>query len=184
MHPSRFFRFSASYLGRKPHVHAEAFVHPDARVYGAVSVGKGSSIWPGAILRADVNEIVIGENSSIQDGTVVHVRGDFPPQQGQATVIGNFVTIGHAVKLHACEISDHALVGIGAVVLDGARVGSGTILGAGAVLPPGKFADGGLWVGNPAKFLRPLTDHERAMISANAANYVALAQTWRDFLSS
>ena len=171
---------SVDFLHRAPLIHPEAFVHPAALVYGAVTVGKASSIWPGTVLRADLNEIIIGDSSNVQDGTIVHVRGEFAGlQKGMPTVIGNFVTVGHAAKLHACEIGDLCMIGIGAIVLDGARVLTGTILAAGALLPPGKVADGGLWVGSPARRLRDLTDAEFAMLRWNATNYSSLARKWK-----
>ncbi len=174
-------RVLGDFLSRSPDFHPQSFIHCDSFIYGSVSVGKHSSVWPGSVLRADLNEIIIGESTSVQDGSIIHVRGAFGDlQRGRPTVIGNFVTLGHGVKLHGCEISDFALIGIGAIVLDGAKVYSNTILAAGALLPPGKVADGGLWVGSPARRLRDLTQEEFEMIRWNAANYVTLANKWKN----
>lgn len=114
---------------QRPSIHPEAYVHPDAVVIGSVTIGAGSSIWPGAVLRGDDGEIVIGEQSSIQDGTVVHTTPILP------TVVGNMCTVGHVAHLEACELRDKVLVGSGAVVLHGAVVGEEALVGAQAFVP-------------------------------------------------
>jgi carbonic anhydrase/acetyltransferase-like protein (isoleucine patch superfamily) len=124
--------------------------------------------------------ISIGHRTNIQDGTIIHVRGDFPGKQnGLPTVIGSDVTIAHRVTLHGCTIEDGALIGIGAVVLDGAVVKTGTLLAAGSLVPPGKTLDGGLWAGSPAKRLRDLRPEEVEMLKWNPQHYVELARIWK-----
>ncbi|KAF4653490.1 hypothetical protein FOL47_010489 [Perkinsus chesapeaki] len=137
-----------------------------------VRLGEDVSIWPMAVIRADVDTIRIGDRTNIQDGCVLHVRGEFyGKQDGMELIIGEDVSIGHAVTLHACRIEPGTLIGIGSIILDGAVVEEGAIIGAGAVLPPGKVATAGLWIGNPARRLRDLKDTEKDMLKWNAANY-------------
>lgn len=155
-------------------------MHPNAYLAGNVTLGENVSIWPGAILRGDVNAIRIGSGSNIQDGTVIHVRGDFPGRQkGLPTVIGANVTIGHRVTLHGCEIEDGCLIGIGAIVLDGSVVREGTLVAAGGLVPPGKVLDGGLWVGSPVRRLRDLTEDEKSMLTWNSQHYIELSKVWK-----
>lgn len=128
-----------------PDIHPDAFVHPDATVIGAVTIGAFSSVWPGAVLRGDDGPITVGERTSIQDGSIIHTVQDSP------TVIGSNSTVGHLVHLEGCTIEDFALVGSGAVVLRRARVCTWSLVGAGSLLPPGKtLPSGALAVGVPA----------------------------------
>ncbi|KAF4659020.1 Yip1 member 6 [Perkinsus olseni] len=175
-------QFSAfPHVFKRPVVPDSAFIHPAAVVEGDVRVGQDVSIWPMAVIRADVDTIVIGDRSNIQDGCVLHVRGEFyGRQEGMQLIIGEDVSIGHAVTLHACRIEPGTLIGIGSIILDGAVVQEGTIMGAGCVLPPGKVATPGLWIGNPARRLRDLSDSEKEMIKYNAANYVNLKNAWKE----
>ncbi|EEQ98197.1 Protein yrdA, putative [Perkinsus marinus ATCC 50983] len=173
-------QFSAfPHVFKKPTVPKTAFIHPAAVVDGDVRLGEDVSIWPMAVVRADVDTIVIGDRTNIQDGCVLHVRGEFyGKQEGMQLVIGEDVSIGHAVTLHACRIEPRTLIGIGSIILDGAVVEEGTIMGAGSLLPPGKVATPGLWIGNPARRLRDLKDNEKEMVKYNAANYVNLKNAW------
>lgn len=169
------------HLKREPSIHKSCFVHQSAIIDGNVSLASDVSVWPGVILRGDLNAITVGEGSNIQDGTVVHVRGHFPgKQKGLPTTIGSGVTIAHRVCLHGCTIESGSLVGIGAIVLDGAVVKTGTLVAAGSVVPPGKVLDPGLWAGTPAKRLRDLTPEEKAMIKWNAEHYVELGVAWKE----
>lgn len=156
------------------------FVHPSSVLAGEVLLGENVSIWPLSVLRADLNLISIGDRTNIQDGTIIHVRGEFDgKQKGCPTIIGSDVTIAHRVTLHGCTIEDGSLVGIGAIVLDGAVIRSGTLVAAGSLVPPGKTLDGGLWAGSPVKRLRDLRPEEEAMLKWNPQHYVELAKAWK-----
>jgi carbonic anhydrase/acetyltransferase-like protein (isoleucine patch superfamily) len=168
------------HLAATPSITSDVFVAGNAVIVGDVAVGAQSSIWYGCILRGDVQRIRIGTRTNIQDGTIVHGT-----THGHPALIGDDVTVGHAAVLHACTIEDHAFIGIGARVLDGARVRSDSMLAAGAVLTPGKtLPSGELWGGNPAKFLRTLRPEEIEGIRTSAARYVALAHHYRTALPS
>ena len=170
-----------SYNGIQPTVPDSAFVDDTALVLGEVTLGEDSSIWPMTVLRGDVNRIEVGPRSNIQDGTVVHVAHDGPfCPGGFPTVIGADVTVGHRAVIHACSVGDRVLVGMGAVIMDGARVGDDSIVGANALVPPGKELAGGyLYVGSPAKPARPLTERELEHLRYSAAHYVRLAASHR-----
>jgi len=159
----------------EPKIHPEAFIHPDAVIIGAVSIGAHSSVWPSAVLRGDDGEIRVGERSSIQDGSVLHTTPDDP------TVVGNECVIGHLVHLEGCTIEDRALVGNMAMVLHRSVVGTGAVVGANSVVlydvdvPPGALA-----VGSPA-VIKP--DKARLDdILAGVETYVARARRFRDEL--
>jgi carbonic anhydrase/acetyltransferase-like protein (isoleucine patch superfamily) len=156
------------FRGRLPAVHPTAFVDESAQVIGDVTIGAESSVWMGSILRGDVNAIRIGARTNVQDGTVIHVQ-----RNTHATVIGNDVTIGHGALLHGCTIADRVLVGIGAILLNGANIGEDCIVAAGALVPESvTVPPRSLVMGSPAKVRRPLTDDEVRMVLAYAANYV------------
>ncbi|MBL8298238.1 MAG: gamma carbonic anhydrase family protein, partial [Rhodanobacteraceae bacterium] len=150
------------YRGIRPVVAASAYVDPAAVVIGDVEIGTDSSIWPCTVIRGDVQRIRIGARTNVQDGSIVHVTHDGPYTPGGfATHIGDDVTIGHAAVIHACTIEDACLIGMHATVLDGARVCKHGFIGAGAVVAPGKVVgEGELWLGNPARFVRKLSDEE------------------------
>jgi carbonic anhydrase/acetyltransferase-like protein (isoleucine patch superfamily) len=158
-----------------PQIADDVFIAPGAHVIGKVSIGAGSSIWFNCVLRGDVGRIKVGERTNIQDGTIVHVTG------GRFdTHIGDDVLIGHGCIIHGCRLENHAFVGMGAIVLDGAVVEPDAMLAAGALLTPGKVVKGGeLWAGRPAKFLRSLTAAETAGNRAGAASYARLAEVYR-----
>ena len=118
--------------GNKPKIDEETFIHSCSTIIGQVSIGKHSSVWPGAVIRADVSYATIGELCSVQDNACIHV------DSGNPTIIGKGVTIGHGAMLHACSIDDWSLIGIGAIVLDGAKIGDHCIIAAGTIIPPGK----------------------------------------------
>lgn len=154
-----------------PVLDASAFVAPGAVLVGDVRIGALASIWFGCVLRGDVQKIVIGARTNIQDGTIIHGS-----TRGNPVIIGDGVTVGHGAILHACTIEGGGFVGFGARVLDGATVKSGGMLAAGAVLTPGKsVGENELWAGNPARLLRRLTEQERASMSASSERYVELA---------
>lgn len=161
-----------------PFIDDTAHVDPAATVIGDVAVGAKSSVWPGCVLRGDVHSIRIGERTNIQDGTIVHVThdGEFSPG-GIATVIGDDVTVGHRAIIHACTIEDRVLVGMGAIVMDGAVVRSDVIIGAGSLVPSGaELESGRLYLGSPAKEKRELTDEELRFLRYSAEHYAGLAR--------
>jgi carbonic anhydrase/acetyltransferase-like protein (isoleucine patch superfamily) len=159
-----------------PALGARVFVDPAATVIGRVTIGDDSSIWPGAVLRGDVNFIRIGARTSIQDGSILHVASDrLAGEGGIPLLIGDDVTVGHRVILHACTVANRCLIGMGAILMDGAVVGEECIVGAGALVPAGrKLPPRTLWVGSPARQLRALTEQEIAYLAESAAHYVAL----------
>ncbi len=147
-------------------IHPEIFIAEGAHVIGRVTLKQGVSIWFNAVVRADLAEIVIGEDTNIQDNCVIHVEADKP------TIIGSRVTVGHGAILHACRVGDESLVGMGAIILDGAVVGSNCLVAAGSVVPPRQtFPDGWLILGSPAKAVRELSPEEKENIRASARRY-------------
>jgi len=160
-----------------PKLGERVFIDPACTVIGDVHIGDDSSIWPGTVIRGDVNFIRIGARTNIQDGSIVHVSHDGPSGKpvGYATHIGDDVTIGHGAIVHACTIEDGCLIGMGATVLDGAVVKKNGFVGAGAVIPPGKTVGSGeLWLGNPAKCVRMLSEQDIAQLYYSAQHYVRL----------
>lgn len=150
-----------------PELDKTVYVAAGAVIVGAVEVGAQSSIWFGCVLRGDINRIVIGEQSNVQDGTIVHVSDDF------AAVVGNRVSIGHRAIIHACTIGDETLVGMGAIVMDGAVIGPRCVVGAGALVTKGTVVpEGSLVVGSPARIVRGLSMEEQRQNKALAAKYV------------
>jgi len=153
-----------------------AWIDPAATVIGRVTIGEDSSIWPGAVVRGDVNSISIGARTSIQDGSVLHVASArLVGGTGIPLVIGDECTVGHAVILHACTVGNRCLIGMGAIVMDGAVVGDEVIVGARALVPAGaRLPPRTLWVGSPARERRSLTAEEIAQLAESAAHYVSL----------
>lgn len=163
------------FRGFIPKVASSAFIAPNATLVGEVEIGANCSIWFGVILRGDGPGITIGENSNLQDGTVVHVAA-----RGLMTVVGRNVTVGHMALLHACEVQDGAFIGMHSTVLDGAVVESEAMVAAGAVVTPRKVVRRGeLWAGNPAQKLRDLTEKDFDSFKRIAAGYVELARAYR-----
>lgn len=157
-----------SHRGRVPRVHPTAYVDASAQVIGDVEIGEESSVWMSVVIRGDVNQIRIGRRSNVQDGTVVHVMKDTHP-----TTIRDGVTIGHAAVIHGCTIEDRCLIGMGAILLNGARIGTGSIVAAGTLVVEGmQVPPGSLVMGSPGKVRRALTDAEIAEIQAYADRYV------------
>ena len=163
------------FSGTLPKVAASAYVDPSAQVIGDVEIGERSSIWPNATLRGDVHSIRIGDDSNVQDNSVLHVDyGDFPLH------IGSRVTVGHAVVLHGCTVEDDCLIGIGAVVLNGARIGKGSVIAAGALVSEGaEIPPGSLVMGVPGKVRREVNPEERERFHLNWQRYVKLAAHYR-----
>ena len=164
-----------------PRIHPSAYVDDTAVVIGDVEISEDSSVWPLCVIRGDIQSIRIGARTSIQDGTIIHVTHDsrFCPG-GQPTRIGNDVTVGHKVILHACTIEDYCLIGMGAIVMDKAVVQARVTIGAGSVVPPGKVLESGyLYVGSPVKQARPLNDRELEFLEYSAQNYRRLKERHR-----
>ena len=162
------------FAGKSPNVDPTAFVADNAVIVGDVTIGARSSVWFGAVLRGDVFHIRIGEDTSIQDNSVIHVTHD-----QYATTVGNKVTVGHSVTLHGCTVGSSCIVGMGAIVLDQAVIGDRCIVGAGALVTPGtRIPPGTLAVGSPARVKRPLTDDELGWLDASALHYVELIRKY------
>lgn len=158
------------YAGQRPVLGAGVWVAPGAQLIGSVEVGEASSIWFHAVLRGDINRVVIGHHTNLQDLTVCHVADEYP------CVVGNYVTVGHRVILHACRIEDEVLVGMGAIVMDGVVVGSQSIIGAGALLTKGlRVPAGSLVYGAPARVISRLGTKERGEIRGWAEKYCRVA---------
>jgi carbonic anhydrase/acetyltransferase-like protein (isoleucine patch superfamily) len=173
--PMEFSDRLSRFLDATPDLHPSAFVAPGAAIVGAVTLGEQSSVWFHTTLRADINRIVIGPRTNVQDGAVIHLADDF------GTHLGELVTVGHKAILHACTIGDEVLVGMGAIVLDGAEIGARSILGAGALVTGGKkIPPGSLVLGAPAKVVRELSREEQSEIKGWAEKYVALARAYRE----
>ena len=165
-----------AYRGMLPQIAASAYIDQSAQVIGDVVVGERSSIWPNVTARGDVNSIRIGDDSNVQDNSVLHCDAGFFPLH-----IGNRVTIGHLAMLHGCTIEDDCLIGIGAVILNGAKIGKGSAIAAGAVVPEGaEVPPLSMVMGVPAKVKRPVTEEERERFRLNAEHYVEAARMYRD----
>lgn len=169
-----------AYKGMQPQLDESVFVDPTAVIIGDVVIGCDSSVWPYAVIRGDMHRIRIGERVSVQDGSVLHIThaSSYNPD-GFPLTIGNDVTIGHQATLHGCTVHDRVLIGMKAMVMDGAVIESEVILGAGAVVPPGKqLASGFVYMGSPAKAVRAITEKERSFFSYTAANYARLKDSY------
>lgn len=166
----------------KPTIGQSVYIDPQSAVIGDVTLADDVSIWPGAVLRGDVNSITIGARSNIQDNSVCHVehKSSWNPE-GQPLIIGDDVTVGHNVILHGCRVGDRCLIGMGSIVLDGAEIESDVLLGAGSLVPQGKrLASGYLYFGNPVKQIRALTDEEREHFTYSSKHYVKLKNIYLD----
>ena len=163
------------FLGQQPVVHPSAFIAPGAVVIGDVTLGEECSVWYQAVLRGDINRIVVGAHSNVQDGAVIHLERD------RGTVLGEWVTVGHKAVVHACKVDNEVLVGIGSIILDGAEIGARSIIGAGAVVTGGKvIPPGSLVLGTPGKVVRHLSLEEQAAIRGWAERYVTLSRVYKE----
>jgi carbonic anhydrase/acetyltransferase-like protein (isoleucine patch superfamily) len=157
-----------------PEINADSWVAPNAIIIGKVKLEKNSSIWFNAVLRGDIEEIVIGENSNIQDGSVLHT------DPGCSLTVGKGVTVGHMVMLHGCEISDDTLIGIGSTILNKAKIGKNCIIGANTLITENKvIPDNSLVLGSPGKVIRKVTDDEIKVICENAKHYVKNSKRYK-----
>jgi gamma-carbonic anhydrase len=162
-----------SYKGILPRIAESAFVAGNADVIGDVEIGAESSVWFQAVLRGDVAPIRVGARSNLQDGCILHGN------EGMPTLLGNGVTVGHRAILHACQIEDHCLIGMGATVLSGVRVGEGSIVAAGALVPERTvIPPGSLYAGVPARLRRNLTEADRKFIDAHASHYLEYKEAY------
>ena len=153
-----------------PKIGKNVFVHPTATVIGNVTLRDHSSIWPGTVLRADLNKIIIGKYSNIQDLSVLHLEND------RGCIVGDYCVVGHMVVLHGCTVGDGVLIGMGSVVLNGAKIGNGALLGAGTLVTEGmKIKPESLYFGRPAKFIRRLSKSEVRATIKSAKKYAKMA---------
>ncbi len=165
-----------THLQLTPVLGKRVYIHDSASIIGDVHIGDDSSVWPMAVIRGDMNAIRIGARTSIQDGSILHIThksSDNP--DGYPLIIGDDVIVGHKAVLHGCTIYNRSLIGIGAIILDGAIIEEEVIVAAGCLVPPGKrLASGFVYKGNPAIQARPLTDKEKAYFLYSSGNYVKL----------
>jgi carbonic anhydrase/acetyltransferase-like protein (isoleucine patch superfamily) len=168
------------YLDTQPVIDESAYIHASAQVIGDVQIGRDSSVWCNTVLRGDVNRIVVGACSNIQDFAMGHVsHKNAAKPDGSPLLIGNHVTVGHSVILHGCTIEDECLIGMGSIVMDDAVIGRNVMLGAGSLVSPGKVLESGhLYVGRPAVRLRPLTADEIAYLRYSAEHYVRVKNNY------
>jgi gamma-carbonic anhydrase len=158
-----------------PEIAASAYIDEAAVIIGDVNIGEDASVWPGVVIRGDVHWIRIGARTNVQDGSVLHVMRDEYPLS-----LGDNVTIGHGVILHGCTIESRCLIGMGSVILNGARIGTGSIIAAGTLVPERTIvAPGSLFMGHPGKFRRALTPEDQATIDGYAARYVEYKESYK-----
>ena len=152
--------------GEVPSIHNDAYIAPNATIIGKVTVKEKASIWYNVVLRGDDNRIEIGKYTNIQDNSVLHISHKYP------TILGDYITVGHNAIVHACTVGDNCLIGMGSIILDGAKIGENTIIGAGAMVTLGKKIPSGVLVlGSPGKVVRKLTDEEIQGINDSALHY-------------
>jgi gamma-carbonic anhydrase len=164
-----------SYRGQWPQIAPSAYIDPAATIIGDVTIGERASIWPGVVVRGDVHWIRIGARTNVQDGSVLHVMKDQYP-----LALGDDVTVGHGVILHGCMIESRVLIGMGAILLNNVRVGSGSIIAAGTLLAEGtQVPPKSLFMGQPGKFRREVTERELEGIDAYASRYISYAEDYR-----
>jgi carbonic anhydrase/acetyltransferase-like protein (isoleucine patch superfamily) len=168
------------YLDAAPVLGERVYLHESAQVIGNVRLGADSSVWCNTVLRGDVNDIVIGHSTNVQDLAMGHVSHKTPHKpQGSPLVIGDYVTVAHAVILHGCRIGNDCLIGMGSIVMDDVVVPDQVMIGAGSLVPPGKVLESGfLYVGRPVEKVRPLTDAEIAYLRYSAEHYVRVKNAY------
>jgi len=163
------------YKGKMPTIHPSAFIAPNAVIIGDVEIGANSSIWFNCVVRGDMNDIRIGENTNIQDGTIIHIDS-----RTCGTYIGDNITVGHMCLLHACTLESGSMVGMQATIMDGAVVEQGALVAAGALVPPGKRVGAGeIWAGSPARRLREIENKDTDMLEYIWPGYVELSGDYR-----
>ena len=172
------------HLDDTPTLGVRVFVHASAQIIGNVKIGDDSSIWCNTVLRGDVNRIVVGRCSNVQDLTMGHVSHKTPDKpDGSPLLIGDYVTVGHSAILHGCTIGNECLIGMGSIILDDAVVPDHVMIGAGSLVPPGKILESGmLYVGRPVKAVRALTAEEIAYLKYSAEHYMQVKNNYLDNL--
>jgi carbonic anhydrase/acetyltransferase-like protein (isoleucine patch superfamily) len=169
-----------TYLDTAPQIGKDVYLHPSCQIIGDVKIGDDSSVWCNTVLRGDVNRIIIGRGSNIQDltmGHVSHKTADKP--DGSPLIIGDYVTVGHSVILHGCTIGNECLIGMGSIVMDDAVIPDHVMLGAGCLVSPGKTLEGGmLYMGRPAKAVRALTAEEITHLKYSAEHYLRVKNNY------
>jgi carbonic anhydrase/acetyltransferase-like protein (isoleucine patch superfamily) len=169
-----------SFRGVTPRIGENSYIDESAVVIGDVEMGDNCSVWPMTVIRADINKIRIGNNTNIQDGSVLHVthRGPFSPE-GAELHIGDQVTVGHKVLLHGCRIGNQCLIGMGSIVTDNAIIEDRVIIGSGSLVPPNKVLESGyLYFGNPVVQKRPLSEREIEFLSYVSEHYVLMKESY------
>jgi carbonic anhydrase/acetyltransferase-like protein (isoleucine patch superfamily) len=163
-----------SYKGISPTIPATCYIDDSAQIIGDVVLGEHSSVWMNAVIRGDVFKIRIGAHSNVQDCSVLHGM-----KEKYGVFLGDYVTVGHSVTLHGCTIEDRCLIGMGSIILNGARIGAGSIIAAGTLIPEQTVVEpGSLWMGSPGKFRRQLTDEDQASIMQYANNYLGYKESY------
>jgi len=170
----------STYLNNAPVLGERVFLHPSCQVIGDVTLGEDSSVWCNTVLRGDVNRIVIGRGSNVQDLSMCHVSHKSAAKpEGSPLLIGDYVTIGHGVILHGCTIGDECFIGMGCIIMDDVVLPDRVMIGAGSLVSPGKVLESGmLYVGRPAKAMRALTDAELAHLHYSALHYMKVKDNY------
>lgn len=170
----------SSYLDTTPVIGDKVYLHPSCQVIGDVKIGDGSSVWCNTVLRGDVNRIVIGRGSNVQDLTMCHVSHKTTEKpDGSPLIIGDYVTVGHSVILHGCRIGNDCLIGMGSIIMDDVVIPDQVMVGAGSLISPGKTLEGGmLYMGRPAKAVRALTDEEIEYLRYSAEHYMRVKDNY------
>lgn len=166
---------SYDFSNRHPEIHENTFIADGAQLIGKVTLKEGVSVWHNTVIRADINDIIIGKNSNIQDNSVIHVADAYK------AIIGADVTVGHNVIIHACTIGNNCLIGMGSIIMDGAEIGNDSIVAAGALVSPGKkFPDRSLIIGSPAILKRQLSDDEVLRNQKSAEKYLRVWKAYKE----
>ncbi|HEY6094909.1 MAG TPA: gamma carbonic anhydrase family protein [Gallionellaceae bacterium] len=170
----------SNYLNTKPVIGDGVYQHPSCQIIGDVKIGDDSSIWCNTVLRGDVNRIVIGRGSNIQDLTMCHVSHRTPDKpEGSPLIVGDYVTVGHTVILHGCTIGNECLIGMGSIIMDDVVIPDRVMIGAGSLVSPGKVLESGkLYMGRPAKAVRDLTAEELAYLKYSAEHYMRVKDNY------
>lgn len=169
-----------SYLNTSPVLGERVFIHSSSQIIGEVKLGDDSSVWCNTVLRGDVNRIVIGRGSNVQDLTMGHVSHKTPEKpEGSPLLVGDYVTVGHSVILHGCTIGNECLIGMGSIIMDDAIIPDHVMIGAGSLISPGKVLESGmLYMGRPAKLVRALTAEEIAYLRYSAEHYMQVKNNY------
>jgi len=170
----------SNYLNTSPVLGARVYLHPSCQVIGDVKIGDDSSVWCNTVLRGDVNRIVVGRGSNVQDLTMGHVSHKTTEKpEGSPLTIGDYVTVGHSVILHGCSIGNECLIGMGSIIMDDVVIPNHVMVGAGSLISPGKTLESGmLYMGRPAKAIRALTEDEIKYLRYSAEHYMRVKDNY------